>query len=46
MRFYNEERTNQGKRCEGRTPMETFTANAGLYHQYVKEDLENGQNLN
>jgi hypothetical protein len=24
MAEYNEERTHQGKRCKGRTPMETF----------------------
>ena len=35
MRRYNEERTNQGKRCKGRTPMETFEAGKPLYEQYV-----------
>jgi hypothetical protein len=24
MRYFNNERTNQGKRCKGRTPYETF----------------------
>jgi transposase InsO family protein len=37
MRRYNEERTNQGKRCQGRTPMETFLAGLDLYQQYVYE---------
>jgi hypothetical protein len=26
MRTYNTERTHMGKRCQGRTPMETFVA--------------------
>ncbi len=32
---YNEKRTHQGKRCQGRTPMETFEANLDLAHQYI-----------
>ena len=47
MRSYNEQRTNQGKRCQGRTPMETFTAGIELYHQYVKENfLEENRSIN
>ena len=41
MKRYNEERTNQGKYCRGRTPMETFTAGIELYERYVNE----GKNL-
>jgi transposase InsO family protein len=43
MRRYNEERTNQGKRCQGRTPMETFLDGLPLYQQYVyeKKEVEN-----
>ena len=37
MERYNRERTNQGKRCQGRTPMETFLAGLDLYQQYVYE---------
>lgn len=37
MRDYNENRTNQGKRCLGRTPMQTFLDSISLYHQYVPE---------
>jgi transposase InsO family protein len=32
---YNGTRTNQGKYCDGRTPMETFVAGLDLYKQYV-----------
>ncbi|MBT7765633.1 MAG: IS481 family transposase [Bdellovibrionales bacterium] len=35
MKYYNEERTNQGKRCRGRTPYETFTQGLNLYHDMV-----------
>jgi transposase InsO family protein len=28
--YYNNERTHQGKRCQGRTPLETFLANTDL----------------
>ncbi len=37
MKKYNEERTNQGKFCQGRTPMETFTAGLALYEKYVPQ---------
>jgi hypothetical protein len=30
---YNNERTHQGKRCKGRTPMETFIEGKELYNQ-------------
>jgi hypothetical protein len=47
MQEYNEERTNQGKRCQGRTPMQTFTAGIELYHQYVNENsLEENPEIN
>jgi transposase InsO family protein len=47
MKGYNEQRTNQGKRCQGRTPMETFTAGIELYHRYVKENsLEQTPEIN
>lgn len=35
MRRYNEDRTNQGKFCKGRTPKETFDASYELYKKYV-----------
>lgn len=37
MKRYNEERTNQGKRCQGKTPLETFLGGLDLYQQYVYE---------
>jgi len=38
METYNTKRTNQGKRCQGRTPMETFTDGLELCKQYVQEN--------
>jgi len=35
MEYYNQERTNQEKNCQGRTPMETFRDGKGLYDQMV-----------
>ena len=40
METYNTKRTNQGKRCQGRTPMETFTAGLELCNKYVQENRE------
>lgn len=37
MVYYNERRTNQGKRCEGKTPMETFLASQDLYWRYTQQ---------
>jgi len=37
MKYYNCERTNQGKRCKGRTPMETFIEGKDLYLKMVYE---------
>lgn len=36
---YNERRTNQGKRCQGRTPMQTFREGLDLYQRYVFEGV-------
>lgn len=38
MNRYNNERTNQGKHCQGRTPMQTFEDGKKLYQQYVFEN--------
>jgi len=38
MKYYNEERTNQGKYCQGRTPMQTFLDGLELYQQFVYEE--------
>ena len=38
MTWYNNERTNQGKYCQGRTPMETFLAGIDLYRQFVYDE--------
>jgi len=38
MKGYNETRTNQGKRCQGRTPMQTFVDGLDLYQKYVFEN--------
>ena len=42
MFWYNTERTNQGRYCQGRTPMQTFVEGLELYQQYVydKEVIE------
>jgi hypothetical protein len=32
---YNTQRTNQGKRCQGRTPIETFEAGKELCEKYL-----------
>jgi len=37
MNEYNNERTHQGKRCKGRTPMETFIEGKQLY---IEKNLE------
>jgi transposase InsO family protein len=39
MNYYNTERTNQGKYCQGRTPMQTFEDGRELYQKYVFENL-------
>jgi transposase InsO family protein len=41
LEYYNKERTNQGRYCQGRTPLETFTEGLQIYNQYVFDnDLE------
>jgi len=35
MAYYNNERTNQGRYCQGRTPAQTLTEGLELYNQYV-----------
>jgi transposase InsO family protein len=35
MAWYNADRTNQGRHCQGRTPMQTFLDGLALYAQYV-----------
>jgi hypothetical protein len=35
LEYYNKERTNQGRYCQGRTPLETFTDGLQIYNQYV-----------
>jgi transposase InsO family protein len=40
MRRYNEERTNQGKNCRGKTPSESLEAGYELYKKYVIEGSE------
>lgn len=42
MNWYNTERTNQGRYCQGRTPVQTFIEGLELYQQYVydKEVIE------
>lgn len=45
MNWYNHERTNQGRYCQGRTPMETFNAGIELYERYVNEQNDEEKNL-
>ncbi len=40
MSWYNNERTNQGRYCQGRTPMQTFNDGLPLYQKYVYESVE------
>ena len=40
MEKYNTQRTNQGKRCQGRTPRQTFDDGYPLYEKYVIEKKE------
>jgi len=41
MEAYNNERTNQGRYCQGRTPKETFMDGMELYRQYVIDSKNN-----
>ncbi|MFC1549481.1 hypothetical protein ACFL4R_01260 [Nitrospirota bacterium] len=38
MRWYNTERANQTRYCNGRTPMETFEAGIELYRQFAYDE--------
>ena len=38
MALYNAERTNQGKYCQGRTPLQTFIDGLKLYQNHVFEN--------
>jgi transposase InsO family protein len=38
MAYYNNQRTNQGRYCQGRTPGQTFTDGLALYEQLVYEN--------
>jgi len=38
MATYNNDRTNQGRYCQGRTPTQTFVDGMELYHNYVYEN--------
>ena len=40
MRYFNQERTNQGKYCQGRTPRQAFNDNLELYQKFVFENHE------
>lgn len=40
MDHYNTERTNQGRYCQGRTPMETFVSGLEEYHRLVPQTEE------
>jgi len=40
---YNNNRTNQGKHCQGRTPMQTFEDGKPLYQKYVYENSAEGK---
>jgi hypothetical protein len=40
METYNTQRTNQGKRCLGRTPKQTWDDGYDLYKKYVIEKME------
>jgi len=42
MDAYNTERTNQGRNCNGRTPMQTFLEGLELCKNYVHENEKGG----
>ena len=39
MAYYNSQRTNQGRHCQGRTPIQTFQDGLALYQQYVYDTV-------
>jgi transposase InsO family protein len=43
MNYYNTERTNQGRYCQGRTPFQTFLEGLELYQKHVYESIENSE---
>lgn len=45
MKKYNFDRTNQGKRCLGRTPYETFTEGVQKYSEMVYDSKEDDQEI-
>lgn len=40
MTCYNNQRTNQGRYCQGRTPMQTFNDGRELYQKYVHDAVD------
>jgi len=40
MAWYNNERTNQGRYCQGRTPLQTLIDGLVLYNELVYDNLE------
>jgi transposase InsO family protein len=40
MMYYNNQRTNQGRYCQGRTPMQTFNDGKELYQKYVHDAVD------
>jgi transposase InsO family protein len=40
MLYYNSQRTNQGRHCQGRTPTQTFQKGLELYQQYVYDAVQ------
>ena len=45
MRHYNDERTNQGRYCQGRTPLQTFTEGLDVYRKSVFEENVDGEDV-
>ena len=45
MRYYNAERTNQGRYCQGKTPLQTFEETIPLYKKFVHEKLAKKEDL-
>ena len=43
MDHYNRERTNQGKHCQGRTPLETFKEGLKNYEELVQDSLDDSE---
>jgi hypothetical protein len=45
LKYYNNEKTNQGKHCQSKTPIQTFQDERPLYQKYDFENSEEEQTV-